>query len=132
MDDAAPPRLNAAELRELAHTPPNQCRCTLSACLGWESVSQERWPAAQMQQAGTLGQTLPEGQTEATFEEFHPDGTRYESPQAPIAPAFFPFNRCDVYRCGRCGCAALKYTEFGGYYVDHRVRLVDPDLVTAA
>ena len=64
-----------------------------------------------------------------TFEEYHPNGTRYESPQAPIAPGFFPFNRCDVFACGHCGCAVLKYTEYGGYYVDHRVRRVDPDLV---
>jgi DNA ligase (NAD+) len=79
--------------------------------------------------AGTLRQPLPEGQTEASFEEHHPQGTRYDSPQAPIALDFFPFNRCDVYACTRCGCAALKYTEFGGYYVDHRVRLVDAQWV---
>lgn len=78
---------------------------------------------------GTLRQALPEGQTEATFEEYHPAGTRYESAEAPIAPAFFPFNRCDVYSCKRCACTVLKYTEFGGYYVDHRVRLVDAERV---
>jgi hypothetical protein len=82
-----------------------------------------------MRGAGTLRQPLAEGQTEASFEEHHPQGTRYESPQAPIALGFFPFNRCDVYACTRCGCAALKYTEFGGYYVDHRVRLVDAQWV---
>jgi len=67
--------------------------------------------------------------TEATFEEFHPSGTRYDSPQAPVAPTFFPYNRCDVFACSHCGCGVLKYTEYGGYYVDHRVRLVNPDLV---
>jgi hypothetical protein len=82
-----------------------------------------------MSTAGTLRRTLPEGVMEPTFEEFHPQGTRYESPQAPIALAFFPFNRCDVHTCSRCGCTALKYTEYGGYYVDHRVRLVRSALV---
>ena len=82
-----------------------------------------------MRLAGTLRQPLTGDQTEATFEEFHPGGTRYESPTAPIASGYFPFNRCDVYACARCGCAVLKYTEFGGYYVDHRVRLVDANLI---
>lgn len=121
--------LGAAGLKQLANSSPDQCRCTLKACRGWESVSDDRWPAQQMQAAGTLRKPLPEGQAEWTFEEYHPKGTRYESDQAPIAPDFFPFNRCDVYSCTRCGCAVLKYTEYGGYYVDHRVRLVDADRV---
>jgi hypothetical protein len=129
MNDAPMPQLDAGQLQRLAHTPPSQCQCALRACLGWDSVSNERWPEQHMRGAGTLRQPLPEGQTEASFEEHHPQGTRYDSPQAPIALDFFPFNRCDVYICTRCGCAALKYTEFGGYYVDHRVRLVDAQWV---
>jgi hypothetical protein len=121
--------MDAAELQNIARSQPGQCRCALKACRGWESVSDDRWPADQMQAAGTLRPALPEGQTEWTFEEFHPQGTRYESPDAPIALGYFPFNRCDVYACNRCGCAVLKYTEYGGYYVDHRVRLVDGALV---
>ena len=61
---------------------------------------------------------------EPTFEKFHPQGTRYASAQAPVAVRFFPFNRCDVYRCRDCGLLVLGYTEYGGYYVDHRVRCV--------
>jgi hypothetical protein len=70
--------------------------------------------------------------SEPTFEEFHPEGTRYESPLAPIAPAFFPYNRCDVFSCNRCQRVLLRYTEFGGYYVDHRVRALNADLVVGA
>jgi hypothetical protein len=70
--------------------------------------------------------------SEPTFEEFHPEGTRYESPLAPIAPAFFPYNRCDVFSCSRCDRLLLRYTEFGGYYVDHRVRALNADLVVDA
>ncbi len=129
MPTPALPLLDAAELQTLAQGQPEQCHCALRACRGWESVSDDRWPTEQMQPAGTLRRPLPEGQTEWTFEEFHPNGTRYESADAPIAPGYFPFNRCDVHTCTRCGCAVLKYTEYGGYYVDHRVRLVDAELV---
>jgi hypothetical protein len=66
---------------------------------------------------------------EPSFEEHHPNGTRYDSAHAPISVAHFPYNRCDLWRCVPCGQHVLKYTEFGGYYVDQRVRLVNPDLV---
>lgn len=129
MKDDPLPILHAADLKRLAASNPTQCTCTLKACTGWESVSQDRWPAHPLPRVGTLRQPLPEEQTEPTFEEFHPNGTRYESPRAPIALAYFPFNRCDVHACRQCGCAVLKYTEYGGYYIDHRVRLVDPNLI---
>lgn len=121
--------MDSAQLRQLAQSPPDQCRCALKACRGWESVSDDRWPANQMRPVGTLRKPPSDDPAELTFEEFHPDGTRYESSTAPIAPGYFPFNRCDVHACTRCGCAVLKYTEFGGYYVDQRVRLVDAALV---
>lgn len=130
MADDLLPVLSATELQRWATQPPDRCTCSLKACRGWESVSNDRWPAQQLRVVGTLRRPLPEGQTEPTFEEYHPDGTRYESPTAPIALAYFPFNRCDVHACSQCGCAVLKYTEFGGYYVDHRVRLVDEALIT--
>lgn len=123
------PTLNADELRQVAIGQPVQCSCALKTCQGWESVSDDRWPERQMKAVGTLRPPLSEEPVELTFEEFHPNGTRYESPQAPIAATYFPFNRCDVFACRHCGCAVLKYTEYGGYYVDHRVRLVDADLV---
>lgn len=124
-----PSELNAQALRSLAQVKPERCDCALKACRGWESVSDDRWPGAQMTLAGTLRRPVPEGQTELTFAEFHPNGTHYDSTNAPVAPDHFPFNRCDVYACARCQCAVLRYTEYGGYYVDHRVRLVDADLV---
>ncbi len=124
-------KLKAFELRVLGKAMPDQCTCTLKICQGWESVPDARWPADQMQAAGTLRQELPEGQMELTFEEFHPNGTRYDSPNAPIAVDYFPYNRCDVFKCNACQCAVLKYTEFGGYYVDTRARLVDPEMIVA-
>ena len=125
MTSASKPLLTSNQLRKLATHEPGHCTCALRICRGWESVGDDRWPDKQMVSAGTLRAELPEGQLELSFEEFHPKGTRYDSPDAPIALAYFPYNRCDVYACKTCQCAVLKYTEYGGYYVDHRVRLVD-------
>jgi hypothetical protein len=103
--------------------PPRPCSCALGACAGWESLAEYRWEAGQMTQVATLRDPDTD---EPTFEEFHPDGTRYDSPKAPVAVTFFPYNRCDVWHCGRCDRHLLRYTEFGGYNVDPRVRELDP------
>jgi hypothetical protein len=130
------PVLNAQALRDLAerHTPKN-CQCLLGPCAGWESLGAGRWPGGDMQKLGSLRATLDADGAplaEPSFEEFHPDGTRYESPDAPIAPLFFPYNRCDVFACGQCDRVLLQYTEFGGYYVDQRVRVLSPERVVDA
>lgn len=119
-------KIDAAELRQLAEAseraaPAADCACRLKSAAGWESMPEERWPAALMERLGTLRDASVD---EPTFEEFHPHGTRYDSPDAPIAVPFFPFNRSDVFRCRRCGLLVLRYTEYGGYYIDHRVRRV--------
>jgi hypothetical protein len=117
------------ELKKISASRPTNCTCTLKACAGWESVNDDRWPSEQLSKAGTLREPVSESGSEITFEEYHPNGTRYDSANAPISLRHFPFNRCDVYACKQCRCAVLKYTEFGGYYVDQRVRLVDPELI---
>jgi len=66
---------------------------------------------------------------EPTFEEYHPDGTRYDSTNAPVSVAHFPYNRADLWQCQRCHRHVLRYTEFGGYYVDHRARCITSDLI---
>ena len=119
--------LNAKSLIALSGpTPAKACTCPLRPCAGWESFTEERWPKAQMRQLGTLRD--PEVY-EPTQEEHHPGGTRYASPEAPIAVHFFPCNVSDVYACDTCKRVLLRYTEFGGYYVDHRVRELDAKLV---
>jgi len=116
---------SAAELRSLLEdaSAASSCACGLGHCAGWTSITEERWPAAQMTQVATLRD--PEV-CEPTFEEYHPHGTRYDSPEAPVALAYFPYNRCDVWQCRSCCRHMLRYTEFGGYYVDHRVRELSP------
>ena len=113
-------------LRQLAGKPHTHCQCSLQHCAGWESINDTAWPAAQMQQVATLRD--PEVY-EPTFEEHHPRSTRYESADAPVALKFFPYNRCDVHACSKCQQHVLRYTEFGGYYVDHRARRLDDRLI---
>ena len=122
------PFLNTPDaLRQLSAQPNNPCQCSVQRCAGWESVSDTEWPSAQMQPVATLRD--PEVY-EPTFEEHHPDGTRYDSADAPVALKFFPYNRCDVFACAQCQQQVLRYTEFGGYYVDHRARRLDAALIS--
>jgi hypothetical protein len=86
---------------------------------GWTSISETEWPAQLLHKVATLRDPSID---EPSYVEYHPGGTRYESPEAPVAPAFFPYNRCEVYRCSACGRHVLRYTEYGGYYIDHRAR----------
>lgn len=117
------PFLNTPDaLRQLANQPHSPCQCSLQHCAGWESINDTVWPAAHMQHVATLRNP---DVYEPTFEEQHPNGTRYESSDAPVALKFFPYNRCDVHACSQCQQHVLRYTEFGGYYVDHRARRLD-------
>jgi hypothetical protein len=121
---------DATTLRKLVDQPSNNCKfncdCALQRCAGWESVTDTEWPADQMQAVATLRDP---DLYEPTFEEHHPKGTRYDSTDAPVALKFFPYNRCDVFACQRCQQHVLRYTEFGGYYVDHRARKLATELI---
>lgn len=94
------------------------CSCRLAGHRAWTSINDSQWPPSMEKVASLRAET----DEEPTYEEYHPEGTRYDSPAAPVVPAYFPYNRCDVYCCRSCGTHVLRYTEFGGYYVDHRVR----------
>ena len=106
--------------------PKHPCSCALGACAGWESLAEYRWPQQQMTAVGTLRDVE---QYEPSFEEYHPQGTRYDASDAPVAVKFFPYNRCEVWHCNQCQRHLLRYTEFGGYNVDHRVRALAPDKI---
>jgi len=75
-----------------------------------------------MSQVATLRDPAIE---EPTLEEKHLAHTRYDSPDAPVAIQFFPYNRCEIWHCNRCDRHLLRYTEFGGYNVDPRVRVLN-------
>jgi hypothetical protein len=121
---AAPARLTAAALKDLpdpAATPPG-CACAHLKCAGWESVNTPPGEPL-LQHLGTLRDP---DDADPTVRELHAAGSRYESPHAPVAPGWYPYNRCEVWACRACGRGFLQYTEFGGYYVDHRLRELDP------
>lgn len=120
-------RLNAAELLRLAAQAASRCvDCEVLSCAGWESIHGGT-DLGHLQKVGTLRDPALE---DPTVEEHHPAGTRSGSPHAPIAPAWFPYNRCDVWRCNRCGSGFLRHTEVGDYYSDERIRALNPALVT--
>ena len=127
MSDALP-TLSADAIRELAaqHRPHANCPCAALQCAGWESLS-ATFEQTLLRRIGRVSGA--DAYDEPTHEEYHPAGTRYDSPLAPIALAHFPYNRCEIWQCVRCARAFLRYTEYGGYYIDHRIREVDLALV---
>jgi hypothetical protein len=126
---SGPPRLDAAALHALAKAAPQQ---GCSTCEGLASPGWETLPSGFDERLLRTVATLRGDDPEPTLQEYHPAGTRLWSPDAPIAPAYFPYNRCDVAACPGCGRLFLRYTEFGGYYVDQRVRELRAGLVVDA
>ena len=116
----------------LQAAPSKPCTCAVGVCASWESLPEERWPASNITKLGTL--RIPD-MDEPTFEQHHKmvDGklTHYDSADAPISALHFPYNRCDAFKCGACERVLLKYTEYGGYFVDQRVRWARTDLMPA-
>jgi hypothetical protein len=97
------------------------CTCSLKRCEGWDTINDSTWPRAQLLPIGTLRDSSID---EPTFEEFEPNGLRVDDPQALISPPHYPYNRCDVFVCTLCNQGVMRYTEYGGYYIDHRARIV--------
>ena len=116
--------LDAAGLRSLAAARPARKACPSCAalvCPGWEALS-GTFDRRQLKAVATLRDPANE---DPTLTEYHPAGTDNWSPAAPIAPAFFPYNRCEVWECIGCARPFLRYTEYGGYYVEERIRELD-------
>jgi hypothetical protein len=128
MPDA--PLFDGPALQRLADENPTQpCpACAALTAPGWESIP-GGYDSSHLRKAGTL--RSPEVE-DPTLEEYHPAGTHAWSADAPIAPAFFPYNRCDVWQCAQCGRPFLRYTEYGGYYVEERIRPLRAGLVVAS
>ena len=121
------PLLDAEGLRALAaaHSADPCPACAALSSPGWEALP-ATFDAKQLRRVATLRRPEVE---DPTVEEHHPAGTNSWSPHAPIAPAFFPYNRCDVWQCVRCERPFLRYTEYGGYYVEERCRPVLRELI---
>lgn len=130
MTDTGPRRLSAEALAELgAATGRAPCaRCAPLVCAGWESLP-GGFDTGVLACVGTLRDPADE---DPTLEEYHPRGTHGWSADAPIALGYFPYNRCDAWVCGTCRRPFLRYTEYGGYYTDERIRELDGRLVVTA
>lgn len=114
----------AALAGQAAHAP-RPCACAGHDLAGWARMPPE-FPEDLLRQVGTL---VDDPYAEPTYAEFHPAGTHFWSADAPIAPAYYPYNRCAVFRCDACGRCYLRYVEAGGYYVEPRIRALAPGLV---
>ncbi|WP_075645304.1 hypothetical protein [Caballeronia mineralivorans] len=101
------------------------CNCTRTPLHGWNSqpVSLDE---QRLQEIGTL---VVDDDPEPSYREYLPGNIDYWSPEAPIAPRFFPYNRCNVWQCTQCSRLYLRYTEGGGYFVDRRIRAVHSALI---
>jgi hypothetical protein len=121
--------LDAKHLEQLcAETLSTECECPLQKHEGWQSIPEHRWPQEHLTERGTLRKSNSE---EPSFVEHHPNGTRFESADAPVAIEFFPYNRCTIFSCDHCHQVVLKYTEAGGYYVEQRARRVRTELIVS-
>jgi hypothetical protein len=123
------PYLDAASLTELAGQAEAgglpECSCTRTPLDGWNTLPLSL-DEAQLREVATL--MLAE-EDEPTFSEYLPNGVQYWAADAPIAPLYFPYNRCGVWTCKECGRAYLRYTEGGGYFVDRRIRMLNSALI---
>jgi hypothetical protein len=101
------------------------CGCADAALLAWRAVPLE----LALDQFQEIGSLVEDPYADATFAEYHPADTRYDSDDAPIAPRYYPYNRCHVARCVKCGRHYLRYTEAGGYFSEVRIRALRPQLL---
>ena len=117
---------NAEELKTLVATQQSQqcpnCASHNFSC--WETIL-STFDRDALQMVGTL--QVPDAIE--NWDEYHPHGTDQLSANAPIAVKFHPYNSSDVYQCQQCQTVYLRYTEYGGYYVDERIRVVNPELI---
>ena len=119
--------LNTTQLLEIARsaTAKSHCeQCSPLSCKGWESMP-SGFDVGLLTPLGTL---KIEGAQES-WDEHHPNGTNQWSSDAPISVTHYPYNRSDVYECKSCQRKFLRYTEYGGYYLDERVRELNTTLV---
>ena len=104
------------------------CSCNQTSLAAWQALPM----TLELDRLEDVGTLLDDPYDEPTFVEFHPSGTRCESDDAPIAPRYFPYNRCTVARCMNCGRHYLRYNEAGGYFTELRIRALRLDLLVDA
>jgi len=104
------------------------CSCNQEALTAWRALPM----TLRLDRLEEVGFLFDDPYDEPTFAEYHPAGTHYDSDTAPIAPRFYPYNRCAVVRCMDCGRHYLRYNEAGGYFTELRIRALQPELIVDA
>lgn len=104
------------------------CSCHDAALLAWQQMPL----TLELEQFEEVGSLVEDPYDEPTFAEYHAAGTRYESEEAPIAPRYYPYNRCQLVRCVKCTRHYLRYNEAGGYFTEVRIRALRPQLLVDA
>jgi hypothetical protein len=128
---AAQHKLEFERLMELARASfevTRTCACAIDSYREWSRVPAD-FPQAQMREVGTL---RGDPYADPTHAEYRANGSSYWSADAPIAPHYFPYNRCSIEQCTVCGRSCLTYVEAGGYYTEPRIRALDPALIVDA
>ena len=104
------------------------CTCIAVPLVAWQAQPL----TLELDRFEDIGTLMDDPYDEPTFAEYHPAGTRAYSDDAPIAPRFYPYNRCTVARCMDCGRLYLRYNEAGGYFTELRIRALQPALLVNA
>lgn len=104
------------------------CSCCTVALDAWQRLP----TSLELERFEEVGTLVADPYEEASFAEYHPQGTRYDSADAPIAPRYYPANRSQVARCLNCGRHYLRYNEAGGYFTELRIRALKPELLADA
>jgi hypothetical protein len=125
------PAIDFATLERLAEASAkvsSVCSCVVVPLTAWQKLPMTLEPE-RLEEVATL---VEDPYADPTYTEYHPNGTHYDSEDAPIAPRYYPFNRCQVARCMTCGRHYLRYNEAGGYFTELRIRALQPQLLVDA
>jgi hypothetical protein len=123
--------IDFATLKQLAETSAvvvGQCSCNTDPLLAWQKLPM----TLELDRFEEVATLVEDPYGDPTYTEYHPNGTHYDSEDAPIAPRYYPFNRCQIARCMNCGRHYLRYNEAGGYFTELRIRVLRPQLLVDA
>ena len=104
------------------------CSCCAVPLDAWQRLP----TSLELDRFEEVGTLVVDAYDEPSFKEYHPQGTRYDSADAPIAPRYYPANLSQVARCLGCGRHYLRYNEAGGYFTELRIRALRPELLADA
>jgi len=120
--------LALSQLAAISDAVTQKCSCSRVSLAAWQKLP----GSLELDKFEEVATLVEDPYDEPTFVEYHPQGTRYESDNAPIAPRYYPCNRSQVARCRNCGRYFLRYNEAGGYFTELRIRALRLELLVDA